>query len=244
MKLIHERNLIVNSTWTDVNINMGLLPTLAVVQDNMCEYFKLLGCDGLTMVPACDCFLVVTKNKIHFNDFIQWLDEFKITSEISGLTRIKLLLETNITNKDGKVIATCEQEMCAMDNTLRKIRMLDTTLVPKDLEVTKEQLLNFERMSFDLSEENFVENRDVKVVNLDFYKHTNNIEYVRMMLSLVDLKFLEENIITDFEIHYISESKFGDVLELYKQIEEDKICFEIKKDGKALTKAMLKYEKK
>ena len=241
MKVVHERNLNVNSTWTDINCEMGLMPSLQVVQDNMCEFFRLIGSDGITMIPVCNAFLVLTKTRIHFENFIKWLDEFVAISEVSAMSRIKVCLDAILKDKNNNILATCSQELCAMDNDTRKIRFLETTLVPTDLEVTKSKSLDFAKMSFEMSDEDLVDTIDIKVVNLDFYKHTNNLEYVRMMMSLLDLKFLEDNIITDFEIHYISESRFGDKLSLYKRVEDNKILFEIKREDKVVTKAILEF---
>jgi hypothetical protein len=71
MKCIYEQPMKVLSSWTDINMELGLAQALSVVQDNMCEYFRELKCDGPTMVPVCNCFLVVTKTKIKFNKFLK-----------------------------------------------------------------------------------------------------------------------------------------------------------------------------
>ena len=242
MKLIYEQDLKVLSSWTDTNVQMGLTQALSVVQDNMCEYFRELGCDGLTMVPICNCFFVVTKTKIRFNNFLQWLDKFKAISQISNKSKIKLNLNTDLIDNNGDTFASCVQEMCAMDATERSLRMLNTTLVPEDLEVSGKTDLNFVRMSFELAEEDRVLTKKVDVSNLDFYKHTNNVEYVRLMFSTLDLDFVTKNMVKDFEIHYVTESRFGDELKLYRKFEKDNVCFEIKKGENVVVKAVLNFE--
>ena len=124
MKYVHEQNLKVLSSWTDTNVSMGLVQSLSVVQDNMCEFFKNINSDGITMVPVCNCFFVVTKTKIVFNDFIKWLDEFKIISQVSSKTKIKVNLHTDIIDKSGNLLAYCLQEMCPIDATERSLRLI------------------------------------------------------------------------------------------------------------------------
>lgn len=243
MKNILEQDMKVSATLTDVNIQMGLIPSLTVVQDNMCEFFKNMGCDGLTMVPICNCFFVVTKTKICFNKFLEWLDTFKCRTEISNKSKVRLNLSTEFLDKNNEMVACALQEMCAMDADKRSLRLVDTTLVPTDLEVTKNSEIEFSRLNFEMTEEDLVKEHNIEVVNLDFYKHTNNVEYARLMLSTLELSFLVENIISDFEIHYINECRFGDHLKIYRKTIDDHIEFEIRKENNAIVKGLLNFRK-
>lgn len=243
MTNIFERNLKVDASLTDVNIQFGVLPALTVAQDNMCEYFRQIGCDGITMIPVCNCFFVLIKSKIKFFDFATWLDEIKATTELVDKSKIRVSVQTDI-ESNGQRLATCVHQMCAMDATERTVRAVNSTLMSDELQTTKESLLSFDRMSFDLTEEDFVFSHIVNVDNLDFYKHTNNLQYVRFMISALSLDFVENHIVDDFEIHYIAESRYTDELKLYRRIEEDRVLFQINKGDNCITKAVLRYRNK
>lgn len=243
MTNIFERNLKVDASLTDVNIQFGVLPALTVAQDNMCEYFRQIGCDGITMIPVCNCFFVLIKSKIKFFDFATWLDEIKATTELVDKSKIRVSVQTDI-KSNGQKLATCVHQMCAMDATERTVRAVNSTLMSDELQTTKESLLSFDRMSFDLTEEDFVFSHIVNVDNLDFYKHTNNLQYVRFMISALSLDFVENHIVDDFEIHYIAESRYNDELKLYRRIEEDRVLFQINKGDNCITKAVLRYRNK
>jgi acyl-ACP thioesterase len=240
MQFIYNQDKKVLSTLLDSNMRMGLIGALQVVQDNMCEYFKELGCDGPSMIPICNSFFVVTKTKIKFNNYLNWLEEFKACSQVSSRTRIKLNLCTDFISKDGNFVSECVQEMCPIDATERTIRMINSTLFPDELENSKTSNLVFEKMQFCLEEDDLILVKKVDVANIDFYRHTNNVEYVRMMLSTLDFDFVLDNKIEDFEIHYISESRYNDELKVYRKIENNTIQFEIKRDEKTIVKAQLK----
>ena len=244
MRNVFEQKMKVGASLTDTNIELGLVQSLFVVQDSMCEFFKNIGCDGLTMIPACNSFLVVTKTKIKFFDSLKWLDEFVVCSEISNKTRVRLNLTTEVLGKDNSVVCLCNQEMCAVDATARTLRMLNTTLVPDDLEVTKESELVFEKLNYNVHEKDLIKTHMVDITNLDFYKHTNNVEYVKLMMSTLDLEFVSNNKIEEFEIHYITESRFGNELKIYRIIESGRIYFEIKHEDNLIVKAVLKYNKR
>ena len=241
---VFERNMKVDASLTDVNIQFGLLPALTVAQDNMCEYFRQIGCDGITMIPVKNCFFVLTKSKIKFDNFATWLDEFKVRTELTSKSKIRVSLQTDFDCND-KHLATCMHEMCAMDATERTLRAVNTTLMPEDLEETKDSAFAFEKMAFELTSEDMVGMHRVNVGNLDFYKHTNNLQYVHIMFSSLGLPFVENNVIDDFEIHYISETRNGDVVAIFKKVEEGQVLFQINNvDNKCVTKAVLKYHKK
>ena len=48
---------------------------------------------------------------------------------------------------------------------------------------------------------NFVKKIDVS--NIDFYRHTNNVEYVKFMFSTLDFNFVDKCEFVDFEIDLI-----------------------------------------
>ncbi len=244
MNNIFERNLKVEASLTDVNIQFGLLPALTVAQDNVCEFFRQIGCDGITMLPVKNCFFVLTKSKIMFNNFATWLDEFKVRTELTSKSKIRVSLQTDF-DSDNKHLATCMHEMCAIDATERTVRAVNTTLMSEELEPTKEGAFAFEKMSFELTNDDMVGMHRVNVGNLDFYKHTNNLQYVQIMFSCLGLPFVENNVIDEFEIHYITETRNGDVLAIYKKFEDGQVLFQINSvDNKCITKAILKYHKK
>jgi len=235
------RNLKVDASMTDVNVKMSLVSALTVAQDNMCEFFKELGCDGITMIPVRNCFFVLTKSKIVFNKHIGWLDLFSAESQFVGKSRVRVNLQTDF-YANGDNVATCVYEMCAMDLESRSIRSLDSTLFPVDLEVSKASSIELSKFTFELDEECFWAAHIVDVSNLDFYKHMNNLQYVQLMIANLDLEFFENHTIEEFEIHYICESRIDDELTIYRKVESDKVLFQIKSNDKTITKAILKYK--
>ena len=73
-------------------------------------------------------------------------------------------------------------------------------------------------------------------------KHTNNVSYVRFIMNMINSEILNNNIITDFEINYINESKEGQLLDIYRKDYEDKIDFLIKFEETELVRARIKLK--
>lgn len=241
MKKVFEQNIKVLASQIDLKTEMGLVQSLCIIQDNMCEYFKDLKCDGITLIPQCGCFFVVTKTKVHFNKFAKWLDVFKVSTELFDTSRIVVNLETIFTDNDsGEVFVTCHQELCAMDKESRKLRMINTTPFPSDLDCKSNDVGKvFSRFAVDYSSEDLVDTVVVKNVNIDMYRHTNNVEYVKFIMSTFNIDFVLGNDITDFEIYYVSESKLGDKLDIYRKNIDDEIYFEIRREEVVCVRAKL-----
>lgn len=230
----------VEASLTDVNCQLGLVPALTVVQDNMCEFFKQIDCDGLSMVPKCNCFFVLTKTKILFHRFLNWLDLFSVKTEFSSIGKVKLGLSAVVSDSVG-LVAECVQEMCAMDASSRSLRVIGSTALPEDIEATKTTEIRFQKLVDDCVESDFVREVIVNLSHLDFYKHVNNVEYVRLMLSTLPLEFFEDLKIKEFEIHYISECVSGDVLRLYTRVGNGRVVFWIKREDIVICKGVLTF---
>lgn len=61
-------------------------------------------------------------------------------------------------------------------------------------------------------------------------------------MNMLNSDLLDNNIITDFEIHYISESKEGQKLDIFKKISEDNIDFLIKNQDKEIVRARAEFK--
>ena len=96
MNTKYSQQLKVLSSQTSYDAKMGMLDCLSVLQDNMCEYFKMINCDGISMIPTHNCFFVVTKTRLRIYNNPKWLDLLNITSDVCKLSGIRLDLYTEI----------------------------------------------------------------------------------------------------------------------------------------------------
>lgn len=66
---------------------------------------------------------------------------------------------------------------------------------------------------------------------------------LNIFLNSLNSDFIDSHKITDFEIHYINESKEGQKLSIYKKIKDNEIEFLIKEENREIARANLKYIK-
>ncbi|MBE5757813.1 MAG: hypothetical protein E7345_02650 [Clostridiales bacterium] len=238
-ELINEH--VVNASLLDTKSKLGLVGSVICMQDNMCEFFEKNGADGLTMLPICNAFFVITKTLIKFNEYASWLDKIKIKTNVAKKSNIRVTLSNNIYLND-KVIVCGIQEMCAVDGDSRKLRTVHSTLFPKDIceSGLENNELAFTKFAEELTDEDFVKTIKVDLSHLDFYKHTNNVECVKFCLSTLPLDIYENNEIDTFEIHYINQTVLGDEINIFRKMNDKKVYFELKlTDGTVVTKSMI-----
>lgn len=226
---------------TDANANVGLTHTLSYLQDNMCEYFKSLGCDGITMIPIAKCFWVMTKTKVKFNSTIRWMDNITLETDLCKETSIRLNILNNILDDNGNLLVEGMQEICAIDSETRRVRGVESTILPRGIEIDEGKIpaLNFVKFDEELDDKFYVKNITVDSRNIDFFGHTNNVEYARFMLSTFTGDEVKNLVPDEFEIHYIAESREGDELSIYRKDIGGSYYFEIKNKNRVICKAML-----
>lgn len=244
MDTLFKQNIKVLASQTNFDAKVGLIDALRYFQDNMSEYFKALNCDGVYLVPKRHAFWAVTKTKIRFNCDVDWLDNFEIFSNVSKISLIRLDLSHKIENANERAI-DCLQEMCLLDSETRKVRSIDSVPeFPKDATVIEAYNdLAFDKFNFDYDKMELKKSVVVDANNVDFFGHTNNVEYAKMMYGACTCEFLRSIKIKTFEIHYIKESREFDKLDIYFKQTENEINFGIKNSDIVIAEANLMYEK-
>ncbi len=236
-----KQNIKVLSSMTDSNAEVGIVYALAYLQDNMSEYFKALGCDGITMTGISKCFWVMSKTRVEFERLPRWLDNITLETRVQKITPVRLNLGSSILDTEGFAMIRGLQEICAMDSVTRKIRPIKSTLLPSDLMGTNDECktATFLKMDFDLSGTKCDKEIKIDSTRIDYFGHTNNVEYAKILMSTFDGSVLKNLKPKAFEIHYISESKEGETLQIYKQKDNNNYLFEIRNKEKVICKAVL-----
>ena len=93
------------------------------------------------------------------------------------------------------------------------------------------------------SEKDYIYQQQIFSSDIDYSNHTNNVSYVKYIVNTLPSKFFEENQITDFEIHYINESKEGQILKIYKKEKNNSMEFLIKEEDREIIRASINYIK-
>lgn len=240
----YKRQFFIGYSDCDRKINLSVLNSLYLIQDMMTEYFGFLKSDNIILKKENNAIWVLTKTKVHFNKYPTWRDVIEGTVFTTGIKPIRLETETQFQDKDKNILFYANQEICVIDLTDRKIRKINTVNYPTGVQIkegiNKEKYL---RLNTEFTEADKVYEQKIHSTDIDFSYHTNNVSYVKYILNSLNSDFIDSHKITDFEVHYINESKEGQKLSIYKKIKDNEIEFLIKEENREIARANLKYIK-
>lgn len=242
MEKEYIRDFFISYTDVDTKLQLSLVSSVCLLQNMMTEYFTNLKSDNIILREKNNAAWVVVKTKIHFNQYPNFKDMIKGNSFTTKIKPIRVETETQFRNNNDEILFYAEQESCVIDLETRKIRKVDTVNYPMNLE-TRNSMDDtaYSKLIEDFSEVDKVYEQVVYSTDIDYSKHMNNVFYVRYIMNSLSCDFLSNNKITDFEIHYINESKEGQLLKIYKKEREGKIEFLIKEKERKIVRACLNY---
>ena len=245
MKAEYKNTYQINYTEVDQNLKLRLIEAIIFHQNMATEYFESFESDNVVLKEQNNAAWVVSKTKVHFNKYPTWGDKIYGRSYTTKVKPIRVEMETIFRNAEGELLFCTKQESCPIDLGTRKIRKIDTVNYPSDMETEKNIIQEpFLKLNEKFSENDFVYEQKVFSSDIDFSRHTNNASYVRYIMNTVSCEFLDNNQITDFEIHYINESKEGQILKIYKKEEQNVMEFLIKEGEREIIRASFNYDMK
>lgn len=240
----YKRKFFIGYSNCDRKVNLSVLNSLYLIQDMMTEYFGFLKSDNIILKSENNAIWVLAKTKVHFNKYPKWRDLIEGTVFTTGIKPIRVETEAQFKDKNNNVLFYANQETCVIDLTDRKIRKINTVNYPTGVQIkegiNKEKYL---RLNTEFTEADKVYEQKIHSTDIDFSYHTNNVSYVKYILNSLNSDFIDSHKITDFEIHYINESKEGQKLSIYKKIKDNEIEFLIKEENREIARANLKYIK-
>ncbi len=233
---------IIGASMLDADSNLSKVGCFQIIQDAITELMGDLGIDGFTIKEKYGAFWVFTKTRAKFIKTIAWKDEITVSSFISYISAAKMNMDVEIKDKFGKVAAYSRTELCALDIKTQRIMKLSSLGVDNSMLVdSKPPEIAFTKFAgSDLLPFGTVQ---IKYTNIDFSRHTNNTEYIRLIMDTYSIDEMKSKQITEMEIIYSSQSHEHDVLQIRKGTDENKDLIILEKDGSPVVKCEIIYKK-
>lgn len=239
MKLIKKQK--VSASITDSLANLSVIGIFQTVEDAVTELLGELNADNITMKEEYNAAWVFAKNRVKILENIAWNEEFHVICFISSTTRATVNVDTAIKNKSEKLCVYSRAELCALDLQSGRIRKIPVPGFDDGMITEKPETdIVFTRFhKGELPENGHVQ---VKYTNIDFSRHTNNIEYIRFMLDTYTVRELESRAIKEMEVSYTGQSFENDVLTIRRGSFEKKDVFMLQKEDKAVVRSEIIFE--
>lgn len=196
----------------DPSGRLSLVGALTLIEDAVTATMAELQLDGFTVRRKYGAIMVFAKNHVRFLQNIGWQDKIKIACYIS--TKSPARINIDVCVKKGKEIALyARTEVCAVDLQTGRIRRMDTVGVNDQVSVVK--------APYDLSWQaiegtgNLIDTVKVRTGNIDYAGHTNNVEYIRLLLNTFTLDEWRNMAPVELQVAYLNQSFLNDDLSIY-----------------------------
>lgn len=234
------KNQIVNASISGTDCNLSIIGCFHIIQDAITEMFGLNKIDGVTIKQNYNAFWVFTKTRVKFVKNIPWNSKITVNCYISNISTARMNVDVEIKNENNELAIHSKTEICALDVDTLRIKKLSTLGVNETL-LTNNVNDEIAFTKFDELDLPIIEKVQIKSTNIDFSHHTNNSEYVRLIMNTYSVKQIESKQIKEIEILYVSQSYENDILDIKKTSFKNKDIIVIEKANKPVVKCEIVY---
>ncbi|MBR3281620.1 MAG: hypothetical protein IKI57_07310 [Clostridia bacterium] len=245
MKVECKNNFKIFYSFLNRGLSLRVQDAFNFAQNNATEYFKKFDGDNMSVRIKDNAVWVVAKSRVHFYKDLTWLDQVQGETYTTMVKAAKIETETKFTNENGDVVFAITHQHCPLNMETRRIIRVDDITFPKDMELDPSLFEDdYLKMRDTFDEEDFVYEQKAYSQDIDYSNHVNNVAYIRFMMNALTNDYIDSIKITDAEIHYLAESKEGQVLRIYKKDLDNEMRFLIKEVEREIIRASVRYEKK
>ena len=242
--MIFKAKQVVGAGACDPSGNLSLVGALTLIEDAVTAMMAQLKLDGFTVRREYGALMVFSKNHFRVLQPIEWQDEIVVSCFISALSAVRMNVDVCV-KKAGKIALYARTEVCAVDAENGRIRRMDSVGAGKQVKVV--------RAPYDLAWEplanvggKLVDTATVRTGNIDYAGHTNNVEYIRLLLNTFTLDEWRSMHVRELRVAYLSQSFLGDKLAIYcdETAVDDAAhqrVYMIKKDDKYVLRCALQW---
>ena len=228
------KNIVVQSTETDKNKKYKYYAALCATQEIAQNHASLLGF-GYDELDEKNCFWVLSRIKLKFNQYPLWRDNIKINTWHKGAYGIFALRDFEFYKGDVLAIQGTSSWLILDATTHRMLRpesvitsQSELSSFPHAIEEPCDKLTSPKEMEFSYT-------KTVSYSDIDMLGHTNNAKYLEWAFNGIDPEILYSRDIKECQINFVAETHIGEKIDIYqKQISEDTIFVEGHRDNKVV----------
>lgn len=232
MELTKTQTVSISMMGTDAHLSMPGI--FRVIQDAITDLMGMHKIDGNTVKREYNALWVFVKTRAKFMKNLVWGTEFTVNAFFSYVSLAKINVDVHITS-NGEPVMFSRTEICALDITTQKIRRTNTVGVDPGM-LSSRPIEELPFTKFENIEPPIVDSVKIKSTNIDFSHHTNNSEYVRLIMDSYSVAEIEAMDIKEMELVYAGQSYENDVLDIRKAKFDDKHLIVLEKNGAPIIK--------
>lgn len=188
---------------------------------------------GIASLNENDYTWVLSRLAIELEEMPRQYASFSIQTWVENVYRLFTDRNFAIVDQEGRAIGYARSIWAMISLTTRKPADLLTLhgghitdyICAKECPIGKPSRIQ-------VGKDSFVSDYPTKYSDIDINGHVNSIKYIEHILDLFPLEMFREKKIKRFEMAYVAESYYGDILSFYREeVNEDEFHLEIKKNN-------------
>ena len=247
MKSLWETSLNIRAFDVDENNRLKVSAIFDYFQDAAANHAENLKVGYTDLIPK-GLFWVLSWAKFEFIDYPKFMDEINIQTWGKKQYKLYSMRDFLMLDKNDDVLCKATTAWLLLD-----AKSLRPKIMPQ---LFPDVVINEEKSSLDDLPEKFPEfpqtekiyTKEIKYSDIDLNKHANNAKYLELLLDCYDETFHREHKIKALTVFFISESKYGDLIEVFKSSnsENEKVHFieaKNRKTDKSVFNVMVKWQR-
>ncbi len=238
--MVYGREGCVSTDMIDAKGELSVAAVFRLAENGVTELMGKLKIDGITAKKIYGAMWVFSKNAIRLIKPLPWGEGYRVESFITAYSIAKLIIETAVKDLQGAIVAYAKTELCALDLQTGRIRKTSSVGIDGSFE-KHAPLMDTEFGKFCEDGLKLIDEVRVRSCDIDFSRHTNNVEYVKFILNTYSVNELLCRPVKQMEIFYINQSFENDKLQVYKFADGSKDFVEIKKGDTAIVRCCIEH---
>ena len=230
----------------DEDGKIGIKGYINYFQDMAGEFMYRIGKGNAILREQYQTFWMYTKYKMHIEKKADFKKSLHMETWVEKNKHSAVLNQALVISRDGEVYAHGVLESCFFN--IEKKRPVRPGFVDfnEDCKEEKEvQTKPFMRLKNLPDAMEYCYNYIVRYTDLDGNHHMTNLHYINLFLDACDSGFYKKYRITDFEIHFVSQSYEKEELKVYKKIEGQQVYIVIRSsDERIIAQGVMTFQEK
>ena len=216
----------INSSMVDSEHKLKYDAILNIFQDLATAHATQMGMSFIELKEKSNAFWILSKIKFSLDGFIYENQTARCTTWPLEPSLIRFVRDFLITTESGKVSGT--SEWCLLDFDTKGLRKLSSVNYPSELiHLNKRSNAgDFNRIKIDVFNQDLCYEYKAVFCDIDCNNHVNNVSYAKMALNCFTPKEFSDCNFKSFEIQFISQIYFNDVIKIYKKNIENGVYIE------------------
>ena len=241
MNAIYSKIEEITSSKVDVNENIRYDAILNIFQDLATAHATEMGMSFTALKQSSNAFWVLSKIRFRLDGTIREGDVINTQTWPILPTAYRFLRDYKLSGPSGNVFGS--SEWCVLDWTTGRLRKVSSLVYPSDLVhiETRSNIGEFNKYNVEVKDCDLIFEHTAKYCDIDCNGHVNNVSYAKMALNVFSPEEFSGYNFKSFEIHFLSQTYFGNQIKIYKKQVENGVYVEGRLNDKAVFKATFEY---